>query len=130
ARRPEEGAHARRTGPPGPVRLRGEGREPGRAQGRAAGALLRPHPLALRAQDLAARRGAARVPPAPLQPAHRELGPPIAGRAAQSVDSGPPFAGCPVPSLLLVAGLDARSLALEAPLLQRERHVIEERASG
>ena len=35
-----------------------------------------------------------------------------------------------MPSLLLVAGLDARSLALEAPLLQRERHVIEERASG
>jgi hypothetical protein len=29
-----------------------------------------------------------------------------------------------VPSLLLVAGLDARSLALEAPLLQRERHVV------
>lgn len=35
-----------------------------------------------------------------------------------------------MPSLLLVAGLDARSLALEAPLLQRERHVVEERASG
>jgi CheY-like chemotaxis protein len=35
-----------------------------------------------------------------------------------------------VPSCLLVAGLDARSLALEAPLLQRERHVIEERATA
>jgi CheY-like chemotaxis protein len=29
-----------------------------------------------------------------------------------------------------VAGLDARSLALEAPLLQRERHVIEERGTA
>lgn len=35
-----------------------------------------------------------------------------------------------MPSCLLVAGLDARSLALEAPLLQRERHVIEERATA
>lgn len=35
-----------------------------------------------------------------------------------------------MPSCLLVAGLDARSLALEAPLLQRERHVVEERASA
>lgn len=35
-----------------------------------------------------------------------------------------------VPSSLLVAGLDPRSLALEAPLLQRERHVIEERATA
>jgi CheY-like chemotaxis protein len=32
--------------------------------------------------------------------------------------------------LLLVAGLDARSLALEAPLLQRERHIIEERGTA
>jgi CheY-like chemotaxis protein len=35
-----------------------------------------------------------------------------------------------LPSCLLVAGLDARSLALEAPLLQRERHVVEERATA
>jgi CheY-like chemotaxis protein len=35
-----------------------------------------------------------------------------------------------LPSSLLVAGLDARSLALEAQLLQRERHVIEGRATA
>ena len=35
-----------------------------------------------------------------------------------------------MPSHLLVAGLDARSLLLEAPLLRRERHVVEERASA
>jgi CheY-like chemotaxis protein len=33
-----------------------------------------------------------------------------------------------MPSPLLVAGLDGRSLLLEAPMLQRERHVVEERA--
>jgi CheY-like chemotaxis protein len=32
-----------------------------------------------------------------------------------------------MPSSLLVAGLDARSLLLEAPVLQRDRHVVEER---
>jgi CheY-like chemotaxis protein len=31
---------------------------------------------------------------------------------------------------LLVAGLDARSLLLEAPLLQRERHVVDERSTA
>ena len=35
-----------------------------------------------------------------------------------------------MPAHLLVAGLDARSLLLEAPLLQRERHVVEERPSA
>ena len=35
-----------------------------------------------------------------------------------------------MPSHLLVAGLDARSLLLEAPLLRRERHVVEERATA
>ena len=35
-----------------------------------------------------------------------------------------------MPSCLLVAGLDARSLTVEAPLLQRERHVVEERATA
>lgn len=35
-----------------------------------------------------------------------------------------------MPSHLLVAGLDARSLLLEAPLLRRERHVVEERTNG
>lgn len=35
-----------------------------------------------------------------------------------------------MPSRLLVAGLDARSLILEAPLLQRERHIVEERNSA
>ena len=34
-----------------------------------------------------------------------------------------------MPAHLLVAGLDARSLLLEAPLLQRERHVVDERAT-
>ena len=33
-----------------------------------------------------------------------------------------------MPSTLLVAGLDARSLLLEAPLLQRERHLVDQRA--
>ena len=33
-----------------------------------------------------------------------------------------------MPSSLLVAGLDARSLLLEAPVLQRERHHVQERA--
>src|SRR6266480_3541415 len=33
-----------------------------------------------------------------------------------------------MPSSLLVAGLDARSLLLEAPVLQRDRHLIQERA--
>ena len=33
-----------------------------------------------------------------------------------------------MPSSLLVAGLDGRSLILEAPMLQRERHLLEERA--
>jgi CheY-like chemotaxis protein len=33
-----------------------------------------------------------------------------------------------MPSSLLVAGLDARSLLLEAPVLQRERHLVQERA--
>jgi CheY-like chemotaxis protein len=32
-----------------------------------------------------------------------------------------------MPSSLLVAGLDARSLLLEAPVLQRDRHLVEER---
>ncbi|HUG53428.1 MAG TPA: PilZ domain-containing protein [Vicinamibacteria bacterium] len=32
-----------------------------------------------------------------------------------------------MPSSLLVAGLDARSLQLEAPVLQRDRHLVEER---
>ena len=32
-----------------------------------------------------------------------------------------------MPSVLLVAGLDVRSLLLEAPVLQRERHLIQER---
>lgn len=35
-----------------------------------------------------------------------------------------------MPSRLLVAGLEARSLILEAPLLQRERHLVEERCSA
>jgi CheY-like chemotaxis protein len=35
-----------------------------------------------------------------------------------------------MPARLLVAGLDARSLLLEAPLLQRERHVVDERPTG
>src|SRR3954470_18574580 len=34
-----------------------------------------------------------------------------------------------MPSSLLVAGLDARSLLLEAPVLQRDRHLVQERAS-
>jgi len=33
-----------------------------------------------------------------------------------------------MPSSLLVAGLDARSLLLEAPVLQRERHLVQQRA--
>ncbi|HEV7499923.1 MAG TPA: PilZ domain-containing protein, partial [Vicinamibacteria bacterium] len=33
-----------------------------------------------------------------------------------------------MPSSLLVAGLDARSLLLEAPVLQRDRHLVQERA--
>ena len=32
-----------------------------------------------------------------------------------------------MPSSLLVAGLDARSLLLEAPVLQRDRHLVQER---
>lgn len=35
-----------------------------------------------------------------------------------------------MPSHLLVAGLDARSLLLEAPLLRRERHTVEERTNA
>jgi CheY-like chemotaxis protein len=35
-----------------------------------------------------------------------------------------------MPSHLLVAGLDARSLILEAPILQRERAIVEERTSA
>src|ERR1043165_10295792 len=33
-----------------------------------------------------------------------------------------------MPSSLLVAGLDARSLLLEAPVLQRDKHHVEERS--
>ena len=35
-----------------------------------------------------------------------------------------------MPSSLLVAGLDARSLLLEAPVLQRDGHLVQERAQG
>jgi len=35
-----------------------------------------------------------------------------------------------MPARLLVAGLDCRSLLLEAPLLQREKHVVEERPTA
>ena len=35
-----------------------------------------------------------------------------------------------MPSRLLVAGLDARSLVLAAPVLQRDHHVVREKASA
>src|SRR5918994_4005588 len=41
-----------------------------------------------------------------------------------------PLARLPMPSRLLVAGLDARSLIVAAPVLQRDGHQVQEKASA
>src|SRR5262249_51070372 len=112
--RAAEGARARLHAARGPLRLHRQGRLARGTQGRQDRALLRPRPLAPRPQDGPARRLPARLPLPTQLPPGGQLGPPDSQMAAP----------------ILVAGLDSRSLFLEAPVLLRDRAVLEEKASA
>src|SRR5262249_33807765 len=112
ARRRAQGARARLQHPHRALRVHRQGRLARRTQGRAPRALLRPRAIPPRAQEHPPRALPARLPvPAQLAPC-RDLGPPS------------------MAALILVAGLDSRSLFLEAPVLMRDRGMLEEKPSA